>query len=256
LEANYLVLNERLRRLYKPASEQARERLDSRAQKEWEQKLLFASEFQPVQFAREERSGVLTHPYLLSAYAYHNNTSPIHRGVFLTRNIVGRVLNPPPIAVAFKDNDFAADLTMREKITQLTSDSVCMSCHAVINPLGFTLENFDAVGRLRSTDNDKPVDTRTSYTTPTGETLDLSSARDIAEYAVGSEAAHQAFVTQVFQFVAKEPPVGFGAGRIDRLREKFEEDGFHIQHLWATIAAYAAVRGNTEVSPSTDRRAS
>jgi hypothetical protein len=130
-----------------------------------------------------------------------------------------------------------------------------MSCHAVINPLGFALENFDAVGRLRTTDNDKPVDTRTRYTTLTGETLELSNARDIAEYAVGSEASHQAFITQVFQFVAKEPLSGFGAVRMDQLREKFEKDSFHIQHLWATIAAFAAVRGKAEVSPSIDRGA-
>jgi len=62
-----------------------------------------------------KRSGVLTHPYLLSSFAYHNNTSPIHRGVFLTRNIVGRHLKPPPNAVAFKDSEFDPSLTMRER---------------------------------------------------------------------------------------------------------------------------------------------
>src|SRR5437879_4715199 len=50
-----------------------------------------------------QRSGVLTHPYLLAAFSYQKLTSPIHRGVFLTRNIVGRALRPPPMAMTFKD---------------------------------------------------------------------------------------------------------------------------------------------------------
>ena len=61
---------------------------------------------------------MLTHPYLLAALAYHKNSSPIHRGVFLTRNIVGRALRPPPVAVEFMDDRFDPSLTMREKVTR------------------------------------------------------------------------------------------------------------------------------------------
>src|SRR3712207_6891775 len=53
-------------------------------------------------------------------------------------------------------------LTMREKVTELTRGDNCMGCHAVINPLGFSLENFDAVGRFRTTDNNKPVDRKST----------------------------------------------------------------------------------------------
>ncbi len=202
------------------------------------------SDFQRVDFAPDRRAGVLTHPYLLSAFAYHNNTSPIHRGVFLTRNIIGRSLNPPPIAVAFKNDEFAPDLTMREKITQLTRDTACMSCHRVINPLGFALENFDAVGRWRTVDNNKPVDARSEYTTVEGHTVEVQNARDVANFAVHNDSAHRAFVTQVFQHLVKQNPYAYGPDIVDQLRYEFAEDSFNIQNLWVRIAVLAAAHGH------------
>ena len=243
LQADYLVLNDRLRRLYAPEKAEKQERLDGETIKERARRLHFASSFQQVPLTASQRSGVLTHPYLLSAYAYHDNTSPIHRGVFLTRNIVGRVLSPPPIAVAFKSDDFASDLTMREKITQLTRDTACMSCHSVINPLGFSLENFDAVGRWRTTDNNKPVDTKSDFTTSSGETVQIAGARDVADFAVSSEVAHRAFVTHVFQHVVKQDPAFYGDGLIEELRSHFADDEFNVQKLWARIATVAAAHG-------------
>ncbi len=190
------------------------------------------------------RAGVLTHPYLLSAFAYHNNTSPIHRGVFLTRNIVGRALKPPPVAVAFEDGEFDPGLTMREKVTRLTRDAACMSCHSVINPLGFSLENFDAVGRWRTTDNQKPVDPGGEYTTAAGETVSLSGARDIAGYAAASPAAHRAFVAALFHHLVKQPVAAYGPGALGDLREGFSSSSFNIRELTVAIATAHALHGS------------
>src|SRR6202034_272152 len=96
-----------------------------------------------------QRAGVLTHPYLLSAFAYTGTTSPIHRGVFLARNVLGVALRPPPDAFTPLPAELHPDLNTRERITKQTSPKDCRSCHAIINPLGFTLEHFDAIGRLR-----------------------------------------------------------------------------------------------------------
>ena len=124
----------------------------------------------PVKFDPAQRAGIFTHPFLLSAFSYHKCSSPIHRGVFLTRNVLGRSLKPPPMAIEFMDDHFDPSLTMREKVTELTSKRACMSCHSTINPLGFSLENYDAVGRFRTTDNNKPVNAESDYSTADGET--------------------------------------------------------------------------------------
>ncbi|MGI9456014.1 MAG: DUF1592 domain-containing protein [Aeoliella sp.] len=233
LTADHLLLNSRLGKLYAPSSanESTAESNDT--------------EFVSIAYAPEQRSGVLTHPYLLSAFAYHNNTSPIHRGVFLTRNIVGRSLKPPPVAVAFEDGKFAPELTMREKVTQLTRDQACMSCHEVINPLGFALENYDAIGRWRTSDNDKPLDTRGEITTADGTSHAIAGARDIANFTITSESAHRAFVTQLFRHLVQRDPSAYGRNVADQLRQEFATDNFHIQRLMVRIATLTATHDNT-----------
>jgi hypothetical protein len=128
-----------------------------------------------------------------------------------------------------------------------------MSCHSIINPLGFALESFDAVGRWRTVDNNKPVDTQSEYTTQQGDKLKIDSARDIARLALSNSMAHRAFVTQVFQQVAKQDPANFGPNVIDHLTEQFVADDFHIQRLWMSAAATAAKSSRHHISSKQDK---
>jgi len=208
-------------------------------------------DFVRVQLDPKQRSGVITHPYLLAAFSYNKSSSPIHRGVFLTRNIVGRALRPPPMAIAFKDGDFKPGMTMREKITELTRPQACQSCHSVINPLGFALENFDAVGRFRDKDGNRPVDAAADYTTDDGGIVRLRGARDIAEFAVKSEHAHNAFVEQLFAQVVKQPMLAYGPDVLNQLRASFVQSGYNIQKLLVDIATVSALHGTTKPTNST-----
>ena len=189
LLANYLPLNRELAKLYG--------------------KKVDKSGFQRIEFEQNRRSGVLTHPYLLAAFSYPDSSSPIHRGVFLTRHIVGRPLKPPKDAAVFQDADFEPGMTMREKVTELTRDAACMNCHATINPLGFSLESYDGIGRWRTQDNNKTIDTTTEYETEDGKKIHLKGARDIAEFAAGSRVAHRAFITHLFTHLIKALPFQF-----------------------------------------------
>ena len=202
-----------------------------------------AGDFVKVDADPKQRSGVLTHPYLLSAFSYPKASSPIHRGVFLTRNIIGRALKPPPMAVAFKDADFLPGMTMREKVAELTRPQACQTCHSVINPLGFSLENFDAVGRFRTKDGDRLIDAISSYTTDDGKVVEFKGARDVAEFAVGSTAAQEAFVEQLFHQIAKQPMAAYGDRTRESLRETFVKSEFNIQKLVVDIATLTALRG-------------
>lgn len=200
-------------------------------------------DFAPITFEAGQRSGVLTHPYLLAAFSYHRTTSPIHRGVFLTRNIVGRTLKPPPMAVAFKDADFDPHLTMREKVAELTRDDACMSCHSVINPLGFSLEHFDAVGRFRTVEKDRPIDATSDYTTNDGRTIRLTGARDVARYAAESDLAQTAFVEHLFHQVVKQPVLAYGPDTLRQLRESFVKSDFNLRALLVEIVTVGALHG-------------
>ncbi len=209
-----------------------------------------SDEFVKVSLDPRQRSGVLTHPYLLAAFAYHKSTSPIHRGVFLTRNIVGRALKPPPVAVAFKDAEFDPNLTMREKVAELTRPQACQTCHSVINPLGFSLEHYDAVGRYRTREGDRPINAVSDFPTDDGGTLRLTGARDVAEFAAGSEHARNSFIEQLFHQVVKQPMLAYDPDIMRRLRQSFVESGFNMQKLMVEIATVSAAHGLEKPTPS------
>jgi hypothetical protein len=189
------------------------------------------------------RAGVVTHPYLLAAFSYPRGTSPIHRGVFLTRNVVGRSLKQPPMAVEFKEEEFDPSLTMREKITALTQSDNCQSCHAVINPLGFTLEQFDAVGRYRTQDNGRPVDPVVEYQDGRGRAVRLAGARDVARFAADNADAQAAFVQRMFQHLVKQPMLAYDFELPRRLHEAFAGGSFNMQRLMIEIATTTALHG-------------
>ena len=206
--------------------------------------------FQPVKMDADQRAGVLTHPYLLATFSYTKSTSPIHRGVFVTRNILGRMLKPPPMAIAFMDDKFDPSFTMREKVTELTSKPACMSCHVTINPLGFSFERFDAVGRVRATDNRKPVDPVSEYVAADGSVLKLTGARDVGVHAAESQAGQAGFVRNLFHSLVKQPPAAYSPELVGLLTDKFRADGFHVRNLAVEVAVVAALRP-TVTAPAT-----
>ena len=206
--------------------------------------------FQPVKMDADQRAGVLTHPYLLATFSYTKSTSPIHRGVFVTRNILGRMLKPPPMAIAFMDDKFDPSFTMREKVTELTSKPACMSCHVTINPLGFSFERFDAVGRVRATDNRKPVDPVSEYVAADGSVLKLTGARDVGVHAAESQAGQAGFVRNLFHSLVKQPPAAYSPELVGQLTDKFRADGFHVRNLAVEVAVVAALRP-TVTAPAT-----
>jgi hypothetical protein len=200
-------------------------------------------QFHKVSLNPTERAGIITHPYLLAALAYHKSSSPIHRGVFATRKLLGRALKPPPMAIQFMDGSFDPNMTMREKVTELTKSTTCQACHGVINPLGFTLENFDAVGRFRSEDKNRPVDSTAVYTSASGEAVTLKGPRDLAEFAAHSPEAQHGFVDQFFQYVVKQPVRAYGPDRLTQMADSFQQSGYHVQKLLLECAMTAALDG-------------
>ncbi|HZJ14890.1 MAG TPA: DUF1588 domain-containing protein, partial [Chthoniobacteraceae bacterium] len=164
--------------------------------------------------------------------------------------VLGLALKSPPMAVKFEDSRFDPTLTMREKITEMTRDTSCMGCHATINPLGFALEQYDAIGRWRTEDNKKPVDPAGDLHTEDGETVRFGGARDVAEFAARSESGHRAFIRHLFHHTVKQEPAAFGPQTMDSLLRSFTASEFNIQKLLAEIAVVAATNGLPGADPT------
>ncbi len=155
LRADYTFVNERLARFYGIAG-------------------VYGSRPRRVQVPDpERRSGLLGHGGLMAITAYPDRTSPVLRGKWLLDNILGADPPPPPANVdtSLDQSPATAAMTIRERLARHRSDRLCASCHALIDPLGFALENFDAVGAWRDLDESgQPVDAR--GTLPSGRELD------------------------------------------------------------------------------------
>ena len=156
LRANYTFVNERLARHYGLPG-------------------IYGTRFRRVTLPNlDRRGGLLGHGSILATTSYPNRTSPVLRGKWLLDNIFGTPAPPPPPGVnTTLEEPAAGDLppTIRERLAEHRRNPACASCHAVIDPLGFALENFDAIGGWRAIDEaGKPVDA--SGTTVSGATID------------------------------------------------------------------------------------
>lgn len=186
-------------------------------------------------------AGVLTQPYMLATFAYPAESSPIHRGVFIIRGILGYTLRPPansafvPLAP-----ESHPDLNTRQRVTLQTGPESCVSCHGIINPLGFTLEGFDAVGRHRDAENGKAIDTSGQYETEDGSIAHFAGPRALAEFLAGSDEAKDAFVQQLFQQLVKQPVRAYGLGMPKELDAMFAKSDYNIRKLLVEIATVAA----------------
>jgi len=119
-----------------------------------------------------------------------------------------------------------------------------MTCHGIINPLGFTLERFDAVGRIRDQDRGKPINDTGSYQTRNGETVTIAGARGLAEMLSASDEVHSAFCEQLFHHLVQQPVRAYGSTTLDDLKKTFTSRGMNIRTLAIEIMASSALVGN------------
>jgi hypothetical protein len=137
LRADYTFVNERLARHYGIPG-------------------IYGSRFRRVALPDpDQRGGLLGHGAILATTSYPDRTSPVLRGKWLLDNLLGIYVPPPPPNVDTSLSEVKPGTTppaIRERLAQHRRDPVCGSCHAVIDPPGFALEHFDAIGRWRATD--------------------------------------------------------------------------------------------------------
>jgi hypothetical protein len=111
---------------------------------------VYGNHFRRVQLTDPARFGLLGKGSVLMVSSHTDRTSPVVRGKWVLENLLGTPPPaPPPDVPALEDTEAAADETLRERLVRHQADPVCSSCHALMDPIGFALENFDAIGGWR-----------------------------------------------------------------------------------------------------------
>ena len=140
IKADYTYLNERLAKHYGIGG-------------------VYGTRFRRVALdTASKRGGLLRHGSVLTVTSYPTRTSPVLRGTWVLENIFGAPPPPPPPNVPALDNAVSASLPMRERLGAHRDNPACASCHQTIDPVGFALENFDALGRWRDYEGGLEVD--------------------------------------------------------------------------------------------------
>ena len=121
---------------------------------------VYGSRFRRVAVGKDTpRGGLLRQGSILTVTSYATRTSPVIRGKWVLENLLGTPPPPPPPNIpALKDNTVSASLSVRERLARHRADVACAGCHKLTDPVGFALENFDAVGRWRASEDGRPVD--------------------------------------------------------------------------------------------------
>jgi len=142
LRADYTFVNERLAKHYGMPN-------------------VYGSRFRRVALdANSTRGGLLRHGSILLVTSYATRTSPVIRGKWILDNVLGVPPPPPPpnVPALAEAKTIGPSLSIRERLAQHRANPVCASCHRLMDPVGFALENYDAVGRWRTLEGGAPID--------------------------------------------------------------------------------------------------
>ena len=208
LTANYTFTNERLARHYGIPN-------------------VYGSHFRRVALPDDRRAGLLGQGSVLTVTAYATRTSPVLRGKWLMQNILGTPPPPPPANVPPLENT-KVEGTLRQRMELHRKNPVCATCHAQIDPLGFALENFDAIGRFREMDGPTRVDA--SGVLPDGTTFDGPAS--FRKVLLAQRAAYLTTLTEKLMTYALGR--GVEASDMPAVREAIRESAGK-DHRWSAL---------------------
>ncbi|MCB1022496.1 MAG: DUF1588 domain-containing protein, partial [Acidobacteria bacterium] len=176
-------------------------------------------------------------PGVLAATSFPNRTSPVKRGVWVLEQVLGeRVPAAPPDVPALEQQDGAttAQLTLRERTELHRTNPVCANCHQILDPIGFGLENFDAIGRWRDRDgNGQAIDA--SGELPGGKSF--SGPKDLkAILSARNEDVARNLVEKLLGYALGRRLEGYDEIVVDDLMHDISGDGYRMQSLITAVA--------------------
>lgn len=191
----------------------------------------FANGFERVDVSGLPRRGLLTQPGFLALFAGDNQPDPIHRGVFINQQVLCLDIEPPGVVLP-ELPAVVPDQTNRQYIDALTGRGTCgQTCHATrINPLGFAYENYDPLGRYRTTDNGLTVDASGTYELD-GTDVTFTNALELADLLANSSDAHRCYASHWLAYLNGSSVDANDVAVLDQLATRSNSEDLSLQDL-------------------------
>jgi hypothetical protein len=202
------------------------------------EKNVSGTEMRKVLLADKNRGGILGMPGILAATSFPNRTSPVNRGVWVLEQVLGEHVPsaPPNVPTLEKqDQQSVANLTLRERFELHRSDPTCANCHRLLDPIGFGLENYDAIGRWRDQDeNGQRID-------PSGELPDgsrFSNPQELKTMVTGRlDDFARNLVEKMLAYALCRKLEGYDELVVDELMQAIAQDGYRMQTIVSAVAS-------------------
>jgi hypothetical protein len=185
------------------------------------------------------RGGLLRQAGLLTALSYPGRTSPVRRGKFILGQLLCSEPEPPPAdAGGLQEGDELAGLSLRERMEMHRRDPSCAACHSTMDPLGFGLEHYDALGAWRDFYGEDPIDA--TGVLPDGSSFD--GAEELAEVIAANDGYARCIADKLFTYALGRPVKPEDAATIHSITQQFGEGGYRFSELATAIATSEAFR--------------
>jgi hypothetical protein len=186
-----------------------------------------------------QRLGALTQASLLTLLSLPEATSPVRRGKFVLSRILCAPPPPPPPDVMASPLPVEPGLTRRAQYEAYAAVEPCRSCHVRMNAIGFAFEAYDAIGRFRTTDAGKPIDTAIALDLD-GATRSFAGAPQLANALSRSPQVQECMTRQWLRYALRRDEADAEAGSVAAAHEAFAAAGFDLRALVAAITTTRA----------------
>jgi len=194
----------------------------------------FGTDYKETMLDASQRPGFLTRVGFLTAYAFYNRTSPIHRGAFITKQVLGTPIGTPPPGAEATALPTSADLdTNRKQVDAQTTGGVCSDCHhGYINPPGFAMEAFNAVGtwQTKEATTGVAIDTASDVVMD-GAPVHVTGPADLMAKLAASPMAQHRYAERLVSFAYEREGDPLDCGTVNDLSAKIAPGGYTIQNL-------------------------
>jgi hypothetical protein len=203
---------------------------------------------QKVDLDPTQRAGLLTQPALMTVLGKADRSSPVLRGKFVRERLLCQPISPPPSNIVITPPQLTPGVTTRQMFSMHDKVEPCKSCHTLMDPIGFGLENYDGVGKWRTVDQGQAVDaTGTMSASDVDGTF--NGAVELAKKLAQSQEVNDCVVTEWFRYAFGRGESADDACTMANLKQSFVAAGFNIQELLVAMTQSDAFRFRLAVTP-------